>query len=211
MARAPLNTMRFRTQGLASAVQATYGTKEEIRRHNQGQLHGHQGWDLEAPELTPCYAVEDGIVADVGSHHDFGNYVNLQFSHKSPTTNMSRSNDTYFAFYAHLTSAVVLPGSIVRAGQLVGYTGRTGNASGGAPHLHFEIHTVSTSSPGKGLTGRVDPGAILGYHHYQSTGTATAPATHNHPVPQHHPVHRAVRHPHSKRRPAPPVPIPPKS
>jgi murein DD-endopeptidase MepM/ murein hydrolase activator NlpD len=120
MVRTPLNAMRFRTQGLASAFQATYGQKEVVQRHLNNQLRGHQGWDLEAAEGTPCYAVEDGIVVDVGFHHDFGNYVNLQFSPKSPTTNMSRADDTYFAFYAHLTRSVVPTGTVVRAGQLIG-------------------------------------------------------------------------------------------
>ena len=208
MARAPLDTMRFRTEGLASALQATYGTKEQIHRHKKdGNIAGHQGWDLEAASGTPCYAVEDGIIVDVGWHQDFGYYINLQFSPKNPTTTMSRLNDTYFAFYAHLTRSVVTTGSIVRAGQLIGYTGSTGNASGGAPHLHFEIYTVSTSSPGLGLRGRVDPGEILGYQYYQSTPSIRH---HHHLVPHHHPAYRAVHHRHTQGRRTSPVPISPK-
>ena len=190
MARAPLNEMRFRTQELASALQATYGTKEQVARHKNGVLAGHQGWDLAALDGTPCYAVEDGIIVDVGHHPDFGNYINLQFSRNNPSTTTSRADDTYFAFYAHLSRSVVVTGSIVRAGDRIGYTGHTGIASGNAPHLHFEIHTVSTSSPGKGLVGRVDPGEILGYQYYQSIPSIR----HRHHVSPHHPVHRGVHH-----------------
>jgi murein DD-endopeptidase MepM/ murein hydrolase activator NlpD len=199
----PLQQMRFRTIGLQSAAQATYGTPQQVHRHSGGQLRGHQGWDLEAPEGTPCYAIEAGVVVDVGYHPQFGNYVNLQFSPRAPNANMSTRGDTYFAFYAHLVGASVISiGSSVSAGQVIGYTGRTGNASGGAPHLHFEIHTVSTSSPGLGLTGRVDPGAILGYHYYQSQPQSVGSATPAHIrsiTPAHHPVHRGTHH-HRNRR-----------
>jgi hypothetical protein len=39
----PLQQMRFRTIGLQSAAQATYGTPQQVHRHSGGQLRGHQG------------------------------------------------------------------------------------------------------------------------------------------------------------------------
>ena len=103
---------------------------------------------------------------DVGRHPDFGNYVVLQFS-KSGKNNLTDA-DTLFAFYAHLAVARVWRGQDVHAGDAIGLTGTTGNAAGGAPHLHFEVRTLSTSSPGHGLTGRVDPASVLGYRYYSS-------------------------------------------
>jgi murein DD-endopeptidase MepM/ murein hydrolase activator NlpD len=156
----PLKTMRLRTEELRSALGATYGMVRDDGKK------AHQGWDLDAIEGTPCYAITDGTVIDVGKHAQFGNYVVLQFS-KSGKSDRS-GPDTMFAYYAHLGVAKVWIGQDVRAGDLIGLTGTTGNAAGGPPHLHFEVRNVSVSSPGLGLTGRVDPGSVLGYHYYSS-------------------------------------------
>ena len=158
--RPPLQAMKLRSEGLASPLGATYG---KVR--NNG-TRAHQGWDLDAAVGTTCFAIADGTIIDVGTHPDFGNYVVLQFS-KSGRVNMT-DPDTLFAFYAHLGAARVWTGQDVHAGDVIGLTGTTGNAAGGPPHLHFEVRKVSTSSPGRGLTGRVDPGSVLGYRYYSS-------------------------------------------
>ena len=93
----------------------------------------HEGNDILAPEGTPLLAVDDGTVT-FGIDPLGGNIANL------------RAADGTRYYYAHLASFAggVAGGTrrAVRAGELVGTVGRTGNAAGAGipPHVHFEVH-----------------------------------------------------------------------
>jgi murein DD-endopeptidase MepM/ murein hydrolase activator NlpD len=86
----------------------------------------HQGVDLAAPYGTPIVAASDGVVRFAGWHGGHGNFVQIAHAGGLGTG------------YGHMSSFVVAPGSVVRQGQLIGYVGATGLATG--PHLHFEIY-----------------------------------------------------------------------
>ncbi|MBQ7256009.1 MAG: peptidoglycan DD-metalloendopeptidase family protein [Oscillospiraceae bacterium] len=94
----------------------------------------HSGVDLAAPLGTPVYAIAAGNV-NISTYSNInGNYVSI--SH----------GNGYGSLYAHLDYAVVSAGSFVTQGQIIGYVGSTGWATG--PHLHFEIHlNGSTVNP----------------------------------------------------------------
>jgi len=92
-----------------------------------GQLKNHNGIDLAAAEGTPVYAVKDGAVAFcIEKDPEFGNYLVLQHDSGKMTS-----------VYAHLQSYCVEQYQNVKKGQIIGYVGHTGKATG--DHLHFEI------------------------------------------------------------------------
>ncbi len=85
----------------------------------------HQGVDLAAPQGTPVYASRAGRVTIAGYGSAAGYYVTINHL------------DGYSSIYMHLNNYVVSSGQTVSAGQLIGYVGRSGVATG--YHLHFGI------------------------------------------------------------------------
>jgi murein DD-endopeptidase MepM/ murein hydrolase activator NlpD len=99
------------------------------RRHPiLGYTRAHTGVDFAAPTGTPIYAAGDGMIVTRVRTGGYGKYVKI------------RHNAQYHTAYAHMSRfAVGLgAGSRVRQGQVIGYVGSTGQATG--PHLHYEVH-----------------------------------------------------------------------
>ncbi len=97
----------------------------------------HQGNDIMSPKGTPVVAAVSGTVS-MRTGGLGGNAYLLQGSNA-------------LFYYAHLNDFVVADGATVKAGQLIGHNGNTGDAAGGPDHVHFEIH------PGQGWTQAIDP------------------------------------------------------
>lgn len=121
---------------------------------NKFGTYAHEGLDISRVTGTPIFAPYDGIVAwsDV-EPTSYGEYVRTYH----PELKIC-------AFYGHLSERLVKTGNSVRRGQLLGYTGDTGNSS--APHLHFEIRKMTDSGrymPNYSAHGnaRVDPLGFL--------------------------------------------------
>jgi murein DD-endopeptidase MepM/ murein hydrolase activator NlpD len=125
----------------------------------------HQGWDIYADIGTFVYAVSSGVIEGVReSQTGYGLQLCLKLD-REPMTRATGPKPQLWAFYAHLSRVLVSEGH-VEEGQLIAFTGNSGNADDTPPHLHFELRTQPW--PGKGLKGRLDPGEALGYWHYQS-------------------------------------------
>jgi murein DD-endopeptidase MepM/ murein hydrolase activator NlpD len=109
----------------------------------------HHGDDIFAPLGAPLLACADGIVFSVGWNDVGGNRLWLRDS---------QGNEFY---YAHLSAFTPLAknGHHVKAGEVIGFVGNTGDAEGTPPHLHFEVHPVSLLF--MGYDGAVDPTAYL--------------------------------------------------
>lgn len=94
-----------------------------------GEMKNHNGIDLAAAEGTPVYAIKDGAVyAAIEKDPEFGNYIILSHDLGKMTS-----------VYAHLSKITVDRYQYVKKGDVIGYVGQTGKATG--PHLHFEIKT----------------------------------------------------------------------
>ncbi len=87
----------------------------------------HSGIDVAAPRSAPIKASEGGTVIYSGWYGGYGKVVIVDHA-----KGMS-------SLYAHLSSTAVGVGSKVKQGDVVGYEGDTGYATG--PHLHFEIRS----------------------------------------------------------------------
>jgi murein DD-endopeptidase MepM/ murein hydrolase activator NlpD len=109
----------------------------------------HHGDDIFAPLGAPILACADGTVFSVGWNDVGGNRLWLRDG---------QGNEFY---YAHLSaySEVARNGNHVKAGEVVGFVGNTGDAEGTPYHLHFEVHPVAYLA--LGYDGAVDPTPYL--------------------------------------------------
>ena len=92
-----------------------------------GYTKMHKGVDFAAPIGTPIYAAGDGRIEMAGRNGAYGNYIRI------------RHNADYSTAYGHMSRLAgnSRVGARVRQGQIIGYVGETGRATG--PHLHYEI------------------------------------------------------------------------
>jgi murein DD-endopeptidase MepM/ murein hydrolase activator NlpD len=98
------------------------------RRHPiLNTIRAHKGTDYAAPKGTPVRATSDGRITFAGRNGSFGNLITVKHTGGFQTK------------YAHLSrySKGVKKGKRVRQGEIIGYVGSTGGATG--PHLHYEF------------------------------------------------------------------------
>jgi murein DD-endopeptidase MepM/ murein hydrolase activator NlpD len=109
----------------------------------------HHGEDIFAPLGAPILAVADGTIFSVGWNKLGGYRLWLR----------DRQGNQFY--YAHLSaySPLAVDGREVRAGDVIGFNGNTGDAQTTPPHLHFEIHPVGLLP--LGYDGVVNPFAYL--------------------------------------------------
>jgi len=139
----------LRTAGLATPQGAMFGM---TRKYANGKPKPHQGIDLAVPPGEPIFAVEKGTIVDIRVSADYGKILCLKVDE-------GQLKDKFF-FYAHLNKISVKKGDKVEAGDVLGLTGSTGNASAQTTvakgsHLHFEGRDIMMA--GLGLAGRFDP------------------------------------------------------
>ena len=91
---------------------------------------GHIGVDLALKTGSPVFATARGVVTKVDSNTQFG--LHVWVSHAKG----------YRTLYAHLSRVLVEVGDSVRRGQIIGYSGSSGESTG--PHVHYEVWKGNT-------------------------------------------------------------------
>jgi murein DD-endopeptidase MepM/ murein hydrolase activator NlpD len=120
----PLERLLLRTPLAVARITSGFG----MRRHPLlGYTRLHRGVDFAAQPGTPVLAAGDGVVEAAGWAGGYGRRVRL------------RHEDGVETLYAHLQAWApeAVPGRRVRQGEVIGWTGASGLATG--PHLHFEV------------------------------------------------------------------------
>ncbi|HZV54672.1 MAG TPA: M23 family metallopeptidase [Rhodocyclaceae bacterium] len=90
-----------------------------------GETAMHTGVDFTADVGTPIKSAAAGVVVNVEKHPSYGNMVDIDHGNDLITR------------YAHCSTILVQPGSLVKRGQKIAEVGNTGRTTG--PHLHFEV------------------------------------------------------------------------
>jgi murein DD-endopeptidase MepM/ murein hydrolase activator NlpD len=127
-------------------VASSFGEREDPIN---GEGAFHTGVDIDAPYGTPVRAAADGDVTGAEMGSGYGREVVLDHGHDVLT------------LYGHLSAIAVFPGEHVTRGQIIGYVGQSGRATG--PHLHYEVrvHNVPVN-PHKYLRTTYEHATYLG-------------------------------------------------
>ncbi len=108
-----------------------------------GSYGGHTGMDIACPIGTTVRASKAGTVTtalNYGWNYGYGRTVVINHGYGQITR------------YAHMSNVTVAAGQYVKQGQVIGYSGNTGNSSG--PHLHFEIRIDGVIKAPENYIGR---------------------------------------------------------
>ena len=106
----------------------------------------HSGTDLMTDaKMTEVYAVADGVVVKVSDSPRAGRYLIIEHaggwdSYYIHLNNDGFDDDSGDGPWMLTLAPGVEEGALVKAGQLIGWAGDSGNAEGNSPHTHFELH-----------------------------------------------------------------------
>jgi murein DD-endopeptidase MepM/ murein hydrolase activator NlpD len=131
----------FPVYGPSSYIDTFGAARADVTYHHGDDIFGQLG--------QPLVAVADGTVFSVGWNKVGGNRLWLLDG---------QGNQFYYAHLSAFSTAAV-NGARVKAGEVIGFMGKTGDAEGTPYHLHFEIHPVSFLY--LGYDGAVDPTPYL--------------------------------------------------
>jgi murein DD-endopeptidase MepM/ murein hydrolase activator NlpD len=129
-----------------AAVSGEFGTKYNIG----GKTWAHEGIDFAIPPGNAVRACADGKVIFASVKDGYGNCVRIEHE---------RDGEKWWTWYGHLSTISVITWTRVKADELIGLSGNTGNTTG--PHLHLTVQRASCTFKPDGcaetLRGVVNP------------------------------------------------------
>lgn len=156
--KATTKTTTKKTTASSSKLSMTFPIPSQTKittGYGSAGYAGHTGVDFACATGSKVVAAESGYVLiskdltnSDGSYRSYGRYIVIAHDKKN-----SKGHYVY-TLYAHNSRRVVSEGEYVKKGQLIAYSGSTGNSTG--PHCHFEVRTPSAS-----YNDCVDPTAYL--------------------------------------------------
>ena len=116
-----------------------------------GDWRAHRGVDFPAPHGTPILATCEGVVEFAGQQNGYGNVVELKHYNQFST------------LYAHMSAYApdIRKGAHVKQGQVIGYVGATGWATG--PHVHYEFKVAGVQQDPQGKAVPVAMPVVPGF------------------------------------------------
>lgn len=122
-------------------VNSPFGWRHKASHQKHARQRFHYGVDYGAPRGTPVHATYDGTIDSIGRKRGFGYYIRLLHDNGVETA------------YAHMARFAegLRQGDEVSEGDVIGYVGTTGRATG--PHLHYEVLVNGTPIDPETLNG----------------------------------------------------------
>lgn len=155
-------------------VTTTYtneGNAASFPKYNSGDCHG--GVDISVSQGTPIFALDGGIVKQVGDYNSncYGeNICDSGWNSYGIYVLIDHGND-YQTVYAHLNQRLVNIGDKVSKGEMIGYSGDTGNSTG--PHIHLELRDLSKYSSATRDAAKCSSGkGLMNVTKYINTGVS---------------------------------------
>lgn len=111
------------TMPVDGRVNSQFGPRIDPVTKKSGDFH--RGIDIMAPVGEPIKSAKTGEIFENSANKWWGNYIIVKHS------------ETLFTYYCHQSRTASRKGQRVAAGEVIGYVGKTGKATG--PHLHFEV------------------------------------------------------------------------
>lgn len=108
-------------------VNSKFGPRIDPVTKKSGDFH--RGIDIMAPIGEPIRSAKDGEIYENSANKWWGNYIIVKHS------------ENLYTYYCHQSRTKSRKGQRVTAGEVIGYVGKTGKATG--PHLHFEVRVGS--------------------------------------------------------------------